>query len=85
MDTLKDKVVKIRKEQVCWGCATKFEKGSKLRYTVVVDSGDFSSTYWCQVCYLTTANEELENVSLGSIPMDFEHWHDNARHIPQTY
>jgi hypothetical protein len=48
--TLKNKYVKTRKPHRCWGCGQKFESGRTMKYVVNVDSGDFSSGYWCLAC-----------------------------------
>jgi len=49
-DILTDKMVTTRKNQSCWGCAREFPVGTRLRKTVIVDAGDFNSSYWCEVC-----------------------------------
>ena len=82
---LKDKIVKIRKEQTCWGCAEKFEKGTKLRFVTAVDAGDFQNSYWCRVCDATFSDDPNEDgICLGECK-EWDAWHDNARHLPRTF
>jgi hypothetical protein len=86
-DVLKDKIVKTRKEQVCWGCAEKFEKGSKLRVITVVDGGDFTTTYWCRICDVTYQEHTDyidDNIRLGEVK-EWDSWYDNTRLLPRTY
>lgn len=86
-DFLKDKIVKIRKEQTCWGCAEKFEKGTHLRYLVSVDGGNFSHSYWCRICdvtYQQHADDHLDGIEKGSCT-EWDNWYDNARLLPRTY
>ncbi len=44
------KEVKIRKPRKCWGCGTFFDIGRLMKCVVCVENGDFSTTYWCEVC-----------------------------------
>lgn len=87
---LKDKIVKTRKEQTCWGCAEKFEKGTGLRYLVSVDNGDFSSSYWCRICDVTylehqnTYDPYDDGIGFGEAK-EFDSWYDNSRQLPRTY
>ena len=50
MDQLSLKIVKIRKPHKCWGCTKEFPVGTEMKYSVIVDQGEFSSTYWCEKC-----------------------------------
>lgn len=43
-----DKVI-IRKEHICWGCGTKFTKGSLLTSITTFEDGP-KTTYWCEPC-----------------------------------
>lgn len=86
-DILKDKIVKIRKEQTCWGCAGKFEKGKGLRYVVAVDGGNFNSSYWCRICDVTWLEHQEpydDGIGFGEVK-EFDSWYDNSRHLPRTY
>lgn len=86
-DILKDKIVKTRKEQTCWGCAEKFKKGTSLRYLVAVDNGDFSSSYWCRICDVTWLEHQEphgDTIGLGEVK-EFDSWYDNERQLPRTY
>jgi len=47
---IQDKVRKVRKEQECIGCLTKFPKGSMLRYRAYTWDGDFNQDYLCTQC-----------------------------------
>lgn len=61
MPFLKDKLVAIKKSQMCWGCARKFGIGVFLKYQVSVENGDFASWYLCPVCetYISNYGSEL--------------------------
>ena len=86
-DVLKDKVVKTRKEQTCWGCAETFDKGTSLRFNKVVDGGHISSTYWCRICDVTWFDQHYDHdelIGFGELT-EFDNWHDNARLLPRTY
>lgn len=48
--TLSNKRVKVKKEHMCHGCTVKYPVGTTMNKNVSVDGGDFSSTYWCQIC-----------------------------------
>lgn len=50
MDVLTSKWVKTRKSHLCQGCANMYEAGTKMLYTTSVDSGEFSTAYWCATC-----------------------------------
>lgn len=43
------KIVITRKEHKCWGCATKFPKGSHLSVNTSFEEGP-KTTYWCDPC-----------------------------------
>lgn len=47
---IKDKIVKIRKTQRCWGCGQRFPPGCVLNYFVSITDGDFGTSYWCPIC-----------------------------------
>lgn len=49
-DLLEQKTVKTRKTHICWGCGRSFPKGTELEYCKCVDSGSFSTAYWCKTC-----------------------------------
>ena len=57
MDQLTLKVVTIRKPHNCWGCTKEFPIGTEMTISVVVDQGEFSSSYWCEEC-----NEIMNNL-----------------------
>lgn len=44
------KTVKIRKQQMCFSCLRKFEKGTNLKYQTGVYDGSFYSIYTCLTC-----------------------------------
>ncbi|RYI30532.1 hypothetical protein EVU96_08950 [Bacillus infantis] len=84
---LKDKIVKTRKEQTCWGCAEKFEKGTSLRYITAVDGGEITSSYWCRICdvtWLENKNWNDDGIGFGEVK-EFDGWFDNTRLLPRTY
>lgn len=83
MDILESKIVKIRKEQICWGCEEKFEKGSKLLFVKGVSADDFNSCYWCQVCDKTISDNigsyldyESDGYEYGVVK-EFANWEEN--------
>ena len=47
---LKDKIVKIRKEQRCYSCYRKFPKDTLLKSWTAVYEGQIGSGYTCPVC-----------------------------------
>ena len=50
MDQLTLKIVKTRKPHKCWGCGKEYPAGTRMKYSVTVDQGDFNSSYWCDSC-----------------------------------
>ena len=50
MTQLTLKTVKIRKPHKCWGCTKEYPVGTKMNYSVAVDQGEFSYSYWCEEC-----------------------------------
>jgi len=48
---IKEKTLKIRKNQYCIGCYQNFEPGSSLLYCVYVVYGDLCTSYWCDFCH----------------------------------
>ena len=76
-DTLSHKEVKIRKEQRCFGCGRKFPIGTTLEKNTTVDSGIFTTTYWCDVCRIYW-NEYMrwdDEITFGEIrDNDPEEW-----------
>jgi len=50
MGLLREKKVKIRKEQICTFCYRKFPKGTVMRFQVNVFDGRMCSCYSCNVC-----------------------------------
>ena len=64
MTCLKDKLVKTRKDHLCFGCQRKFLKGSELHSRTSVDQGDIWTTYLCHACneiiHIIFDNWELE-------------------------
>ena len=77
VDWLENKDVKIRKEQGCFGCGRKFTKGTILRYSKIVDGGEFKSSYWCPVCneYWNKCMEYGDETGLGELKSeDPEGW-----------
>lgn len=84
---IKDKIVKIRKKQQCWGCAETFEKGTHLRSVTATDGGDIGTAYWCRICdvtYQENADYNDDGIGLGECK-EWDSWHDNARLLPRTY
>lgn len=63
MYTLKDKNVKIKIPRKCWGCATTVRPGRTMKYNVSVIQGNFSTSYWCEVCdaYIRESNEDFSD------------------------
>lgn len=47
---LKEKYVKTRKEQVCWGCTNTFEKGSLMLCNTSIDGISIFNSYFCKEC-----------------------------------
>lgn len=86
-DVLTDKIVKTRKEHVCWGCGEKFEKGISLRFVKSIDSGVISSSYWCRICDVTALEHHDWNDDgfQFAVVKDLDGWFDNSRHLPRTY
>lgn len=64
--TLKYQQVKIKKDRICVGCASKFPKGSQMVYWVGICEGDFQANWWCLCCnaYLETGDPD-DFVSFG--------------------
>lgn len=88
MTVLRDKVVKIRKSQNCWGCGERFEVGAKLRHQTDVDENGFCSSYWCKVCDVTAKNSYDEQVDCGigfGVVKDYCGWDENLQIIERTY
>jgi hypothetical protein len=50
MGLLREKKVKIRKEQICTFCYRKFPKGTVMRFQVYVFDGALDNCYSCSVC-----------------------------------
>ena len=50
MTQLTLKTVKIRKPHKCWGCTKEYPVDTKMTYSVAVDQGEFSYSYWCEEC-----------------------------------
>jgi len=48
--TLKDIIVKIRKQKHCFCCFRTFEVGTRMNYWVGVVEGDFNYAYSCLTC-----------------------------------
>lgn len=49
-EQLKNKDVKIRKEQRCFSCWRKFPPGTTMNYWAGVYEGDFCAVYSCITC-----------------------------------
>lgn len=47
---IRDDVVKIRKDQQCWGCTLPLLKGSECLKVVSKAGRGMLSTYWCKPC-----------------------------------
>ena len=47
---LSSKMVKTRKEHICFGCGRKFSKGVNMTRNNVADNGTVFTTYLCQSC-----------------------------------
>lgn len=86
METLKDKVVKIRKQQTCLGCADKFPSGSKLRYFAQADGGTIHSFYLCRPCdsVITEIYDEEDTITQGSV-RDEEIWQTKVDSLARTF
>jgi len=69
LDILKHNIVKTRKDHRCWGCARKFEKGTKMDSITSVDGGEISTDYWCSTCvkYWNEKMQDGEVISLGDL------------------
>ena len=50
------KIVKTRKQQMCWGCCGIIETGSSALHNVTVDEYGFLSSYWCTTCQVIIGN-----------------------------
>lgn len=88
MAVLRDKVVKIRKAQQCWGCGEHFGVGTKLRHQTDVNENGFCSTYWCKVCDETVSQSYDEQVDCGigfGNVKDYYGWEENLQTIKRTY
>lgn len=48
--SLKYKIVKIRKPRTCWGCQAQHDIGHLMHYSVSVYDKELSTSYWCEVC-----------------------------------
>lgn len=72
MNILQDKIVNIRKKQKCFGCTREFLPPSKLQLLVYVDSGDFSRSYWCDVCraYWTKYMDSDDTINMGDLKQE---------------
>jgi hypothetical protein len=47
---IKEKLVKIRKDHMCFGCETLFKKGAMLTVRTCSDSGQILNDYFCAIC-----------------------------------
>ena len=65
---LENKVVKIRKPQVCFGCAGTFEPKNTLKYVKWVDVDGFGSCYWCEVCEKICSEESYDEQDFETMP-----------------
>lgn len=71
MYTLKDKDVKIKIPRKCWGCATTIAPGRTMRYNVSVFQKEFSTSYWCEICY-AYLRQSGEDFSDGVAKYEFQ-------------
>ena len=65
LTVLKQKTVKIRKIQSCFGCLRKFKSGADMRMVEAVDNGVFSRAYWCEVCNYIIEKMDPVDCDLG--------------------
>ncbi len=80
MEILRSKIVVTRKEHQCFGCNNIFPLGSRMHYTVSVESRDFLSAYWCLVCVAVMDDwdyEDCQYIEQGSVKSgDPELWEE---------
>lgn len=57
MDVFNRKVVKTRKNHVCFGCGREFPKGTKMEVSNTVDGNTIWTCYLCNSCQI--AESEL--------------------------
>jgi hypothetical protein len=71
---LKYKEVKIKKPHTCWGCNITCVPGFKMKYSVGVCDGEFSTSYWCEICdiFLTKGGFE-DGVAFGEFKGESEY------------
>jgi len=56
MITLRNDVVRVRKEHKCFGCLDVINIGENAIYLVEKDGGNFLISYWCKSCYTYMEN-----------------------------
>lgn len=79
------KLVKIAKKQICWACARKFIKGTKLYRIVCADGLEIRAAYFCATCdEWFNRYYDGESVECGALRHD-EEWIKIRKEIPGGY
>lgn len=71
---IKSKMVKTRKEHVCFFCAKKYPKNTRMILSSYTDNGTVYSTYCCKVCdeYMMLHFESGDESGFGEIYNEHE-------------
>jgi len=77
--------VKIKKPHTCWGCNVTCVPGFKMKYSVGVFDGDFSTSYWCEICdsFLTTGHFNDDGVAYGEFKGEAEYEYFKKKYLIQ--
>jgi len=71
---LKYKEVKIRKNRICFGCNACCVVGYTMMYSVGVFEGEFSTSYWCEICDLYLKKGGFEDgVAYGEFKTEYNY------------
>lgn len=55
-DILKEKIVRIRKPHICFGCGRKFSPPYKMTFSAVTECGTVYTFYLCETCTIISNN-----------------------------
>lgn len=77
--------VKIKKPHTCWGCNVTCVPGFKMKYSVGVFDGDFSTSYWCEICdsFLATGHFNDDGVAYGEFKGEAEYEYFKKKYLIQ--
>lgn len=85
MTAIADKYVIIRAPHQCWGCADVHQPGTRMNRVTWVESGQISSSYWCDTCerYWQDGYYDVgEGIDFGSLLQeDPESWLETDKEV----